>query len=101
MQKNPYDFFFRTLANRKRLAIVYALQRGERNVTQLGRLLRINQTTLSHHLQRLLRCEFVHVRRANPARYYSLNEATIGPLLKLIDRHVDRYCLKACVRCAA
>ncbi len=99
MQNNPYDFFFRTLANRKRLAIVHALQAGEQNVTQLVRQLRMNQTTLSHHLQRLLRCQFVHVRQENPARYYSLNRATIRPLLQLIDRHVNRYCRKACVKC--
>ena len=53
-----------------------------------------NQTTTSHNLKRLLRCGFISVERKGKERIYSLNQATIGPLMKLIDSHMNTYCKK-------
>jgi DNA-binding transcriptional ArsR family regulator len=99
MIKQPYKFFFHTLANKSRLEIVHALLDGEMNVTELTKKLRIKQSTISHNLKRLLLCRFIHIRREGPFRYYSLNKETIEPLLKLIDKHVNKFCKKVCQRC--
>ncbi len=99
MIKQPYKFFFHTLANKTRLEIVHTLLDGEMNVTELIKKLRMKQSTVSHNLKRLELCKFVILRRDGPYRYYSLNNETIKPLLKLIDRHVNKFCKKVCQRC--
>jgi len=88
--------FFRTLGNQTRLAIIYTLRDGEKNVTELTQALKLKQTTISHNLRRLELCRFVKVRQDGPFRYYSLNKETIEPLLKLMDKHVNKYCKHLC-----
>lgn len=99
MIKQPYKFFFHTLANKTRLEIIHALLDGEMNVTELTKKLKMKQSTISHTLKRLLLCQFIHIRREGPSHYYSLNKETIEPLLKLIDRHVNKFCKKVCDKC--
>ena len=79
MIKTPYKKFFHTLGNRTRLAIIYTLKSGEKNVTELTKALKLKQTTISHNLRRLEQCQFVKIRQDGPFRYYSLNNETIEP----------------------
>ncbi|MFQ5406368.1 MAG: ArsR/SmtB family transcription factor [Candidatus Micrarchaeia archaeon] len=96
---NPYDFFFGTLANKKRLEILQLLQKnGSLNVSRITSRLRLNQSTVSHSLKRLERCNFVSVRQRGKQRYYSLNQKTILPLLKIIEEHVENNCRKICCK---
>ena len=88
MIETPYKKFFHTLGNQTRLAIIYTLKSGEKNVTELTEELKLKQTTVSHDLRRLEQCQFVKMRQDGPFRYYSLNKETIEPLLKLMDKHV-------------
>jgi len=94
-----YHFFFRTLGNPTRLAIIHALLDGEKNVTALTKMIGLNQTAVSLHLRRLLLCRFISARREGTYRYYSLNQETIGPLLRLMDKHVNTFCSRACTKC--
>ena len=94
--KTPYKIFFHTLGNQTRLAIIYTLKNGEKNVTELTKVLKLKQTTISHNLRRLERCQFVKIRQDGPFRYYSLNKETIEPLLRLMDKHVNTYCKNLC-----
>lgn len=96
MSKTPYDLFFSTLGNQTRLAILHALMKGPKNVTRLTKELGFDQTTVSHNLRRLTICGFVHKNKNGRYRVYSLNRETILPLLKLIDRHTDKYCKRLC-----
>ncbi|MCH7597875.1 winged helix-turn-helix transcriptional regulator [Patescibacteria group bacterium] len=96
MIETPYTIFFRTLGNQTRLAIIYTLKSGEKNVTELTKVLKLKQTTISHNLRRLLRCQFIKIRQDGPFRYYSLNKETIEPILKLTDKHVNKYCKNLC-----
>ncbi len=88
-----YGVFFETLANQNRLRIINALRQGERNVTQIVAKTGLEQTCVSHCLTRLERCGFVSARRDGKYRVYALNEATILPLMKLIDSHTRAYCI--------
>ncbi len=94
MKNISYKRFFRTLANENRLKIIHYLQKNNsRNVSQIIKATMIEQTLVSHHLKRLSECRFVEVKQNGKERVYSLNKETIGPLLLLMDKHVNTYCV--------
>lgn len=94
MIKEAYKLFLGTLSNENRLKIINLLRESSKNVSEICRELRFNQTTVSHNLRRLEKCGFVFMKRKGKCRYYSLNERTIKPLMKLIDQHMHKYCEK-------
>jgi len=96
MPKSPYKIFFHTLGNKTRLEIIHALRNKSLNVTELTKKLPYKQSTISHNLKRLVSCQFVRVQRKGLYRYYYLNKETIEPLLKIMDKHVAKYCSKIC-----
>ncbi len=98
MTKIPYKLFFGTLGNEMRLQILHALVRRQKNVTELTNELGFDQTTISKNLKRLTECGFVHNSRKGKHSIYSLNKKTILPLLKLIDRHTNKYCKYLCCK---
>jgi len=86
------SLFFSTLSNPTRLAIVELLRKGPRNVTEISKALRQDQTMISHNLRPLVRCGFVFVERRWKERVYSLNRETMDALFKLIAGHAKKYC---------
>ncbi len=92
--RQPYNTFFGTLANQCRIDIIELLSKGSKNVTQICKELKCNQSTISHNLQRLEHCGFVFVKPNGKERVYSLNQETIKPLLKLMHKHMGDYCNK-------
>lgn len=96
MLKKPYKLFFGTLANNQRLEIINLLRKEPRNVTEICKKLKFNQTTVSHNLAILKKCSFVFVQKNGKKRLYSLNKKTIKPLMGLIDNHTERFCKYLC-----
>ena len=94
--RKPHTFFFETLGNQARWDIVHLLQESPHRVTDIAEKLGLEQSLVSHHLRRLKTCGFVTVEKRGTERVYSLNEEDIGGLLRLIDKHVDRFCKKVC-----
>jgi ArsR family transcriptional regulator, cadmium/lead-responsive transcriptional repressor len=88
-----YKIFFGTLVSESRLKIINLLRKGKKNVTQLVKELKMDQTAVSHDLARLKSCGFVRVEVEGKFRYYRLNEKTIDPLMKLIDEHMAGNCI--------
>lgn len=95
----PYKVFFETLGNKTRWDIVHFLQKKPQRATDIAEKLGYEQSLVSHHLQRLEVCGFVAVEQKGTERIYELNKETIGPLLKLMDRHINRFCAKSCRTC--
>lgn len=94
MMKLSYKRFFTTLGNENRLKIIHFLQnQGSKNVSGIVEGTELEQTLVSHNLKRLLNCHFVEVEQNGKERVYSLNKATIRPLLALMDKHVNSYCV--------
>ncbi len=89
-----YEIFFTSLANPNRLQIILSLQEGSKNVTELCVHTGFEQTMVSHNLKRLETCGMVFAERKGKNVYYSLNQKTIKPLVKMIDSHVTEYCCK-------
>lgn len=97
MMKHPlpvYEIFFTSLANPNRLQIIMSLREGDKNVTEICSHTGFEQTMVSHNLKRLERCGMVFAERKGKSKYYSLNQETIKPLIKMIDSHVSNYCCK-------
>ena len=94
--RDPYKRFFGTLANQYRLEIIESLEKGKLNVTDLCKKTGLNQSTLSHNLQRLEECGFVFVKKKGKERIYSLNKRTIKPLLVLMHSHINQFCRRLC-----
>lgn len=88
-----YKIFFGTLVSESRLKIINFLRGRKRNVSEIMEELRIDQTAVSHDLSRLKKCGFVKSEIKGKFRYYGLNEETINPLMKLIDKHMSQYCV--------
>ena len=68
------------------------------NVTQLTKKSGLEQSAVSHHLKRLKLCRFVEMKVNGKERVYSVNEDTVGPLFRLMDKHVKKYCCHLCCR---
>lgn len=100
MKDLSYKRFFTTLGNENRLAIIHFLAKnGPQNVSQIVEGTNLEQTAVSHNLKRLLSCQFVHLRPNGKERVYSVNQETIKPLLVLMDKHVRKFCKRACEKC--
>jgi len=89
---NANSLFFQALANNIRTNIIlYLLKNGPRNVSSISTDLGIEQTQVSHNLRCLASCGFVKASREGKSRIYSLNQETVPPLLKIVNRHLDKY----------
>ncbi len=88
-----YKIFFGTLVSEPRLRIINLLRNGRKNVGEIMGGLAMDQTAVSHDLQRLKQCGFVSVENDGKFRYYSLNDKTIKPLIDLIEKHMGLYCV--------
>ncbi len=88
-----YKQFFGTLVSQSRLDIINLLRKGKKNVGEIMQELKMDQTAVSHDLSRLKECGFVLVEIDRKYRYYKLNDETIRPLMALIDKHMNQYCI--------
>ncbi len=95
----PHQFFFETLGNQTRWDIVHLLIEKPYRATDIARKLGYEQSLVSHHLRRLETCGFVKVKANSTERVYYLNKGTVAPLLKLVDKHVNKFCKKVCLNC--
>ena len=88
-----YKVFFGTLVSEPRLRIINSLRKGKRNVSQIIRELKMDQTSVSHDLSRLKQCGFVSSETEGKYRYYKLNEQSIKTLMEIIEKHMLKYCI--------
>jgi len=97
MKYTVFDDFFTVLGNKQRVKILqYLNSAGGKNVTQISRKLKLEQSAVSHSMQRLLGCHFVVMEARGKERIYTINKDTVQPLFELIETHVKKYCVKGC-----
>lgn len=84
--------FFRKLAYPLYITILSSLKEKEKNVSELVKDLKIEQSKVSHALTSLKQCRLVEVKKEGKKRIYSLNKRTILPIFKLIDKHEKCFC---------
>lgn len=96
MNKSTYHIFFGNLSNQLRISIITSLKEKEKNVGELTKDLKVEQSKISHALQNLRNCKIVEVEQKGKERIYSLNKKTIVPMLNLIDKHAKSFCKCEC-----
>ena len=74
LQADMLARMFRVLGDQNRIRILAALSQGERNVTELCKLLRMRQPAVSHHIGILRTSGFVINRRQGKKVFYSICE---------------------------
>lgn len=80
---------FRALAEPARLAILHALEDGERTVTDLVEATGMAQGNLSKHLQQLFAGGFVTRRRDGLFVFYALADAHVLALCELMCGRIE------------
>lgn len=96
MLSTAHQQFLKTLGNPKRIELMLLLMGGPMTVTELTEKSGMEQPTVSHHLKRLKLCQFVKNTVNGKERIYSVNEETMEPLIRLMDKHVKKYCQRLC-----
>jgi DNA-binding transcriptional ArsR family regulator len=91
-----YNIFFSNLANPLKIGIILSLREKSKNVTEIIKDLRVEQSKVSHALKSLKECNIVEMKQKGKERIYSLNKDTIVPIFKLIDKHASTYCKGKC-----
>src|SRR4051794_35402591 len=75
---------FRMLSDATRLAILRALMRGERNVTQVVEETGRNQANVSKHLKMLAEAGLLGRRKEGLQVFYKLNDPLVERLCRLV-----------------
>lgn len=96
MLRPAHQQFLKTLGNPRRVELMLHLLKKPMNVSDLVKKSGMEQSAVSHHLRRLKICNFVMVKQNGKERVYSVNEETAGPLMRLMNTHVKKYCTKLC-----
>ncbi|MBW2988716.1 metalloregulator ArsR/SmtB family transcription factor [Candidatus Woesearchaeota archaeon] len=91
-----YELFFETFSNKTRIRIIESLVHGPRSVNEICALTGEEQSKVSHNLKKLAECNFLYLRKQGKKRIYSLNKDTILPILKIVEKHVRKYCREIC-----
>ncbi len=90
---DTYKIFFGTLVSQPRLKIINLLREGKKSVSDIMNKLKMDQTSVSHNLSRLKKCDFVSVETKGKFRYYKINKETIKPVMEIIDKHMLQHCI--------
>lgn len=83
------DLIFRAFAEPTRMRILHLLLHGELAVSELVKILRRPQPTVSRHLAYLRRARLIRTRRSGTRRYYRLTPARYAFHRRLLE------CLKS------
>lgn len=89
-----HHMFFQTMGNDTRLHILNSLREKPLNVSEICTHTGYEQTLVSHHLKMLEHHGMVFSEKKGKYKYFTLNQKTIEPLLRLIDKHTHKYCCK-------
>ncbi len=98
MKKSSYNNFFMNFATKSKFDIIMALKGGPLNVTEIAKKVGDEQSAVSHNLIKMSTCHILNVRKQGKQRIYSLNDDTVIPILKIVEGHVKRCCLRGCER---
>ena len=90
-EQSKLTVILRAMGNAKRMRILNELSDGrERSVSELeGVITSLSQSALSQHLARLRRANIVKTRRESQTIYYSINDADVLRILRLLGHLYD------------
>ena len=80
---------FKLLSSEKRLAILMRLEEKPYSVSELIKTLQMEQSAVSHQLQKLREEQVVAVEKVGRTVYYHLTDSHIIDLLTNAEKHVE------------
>lgn len=86
-----HRMFFKAFSNTTRFKIINLLKNDPMTVTEICSKLGFEQSRVSHNLKCLEQCGFVNGKQNGKWKTYSLDKETIIPIIKLFDKHVEKY----------
>lgn len=79
---------FKTLGDRTRIKILYALSKSELCVCDISTILNMSMSAVSHQLRVLRNMKLVKYRKKGKEVYYSLDDNHVVQLIKVSLEHV-------------
>ena len=92
-----YHNFFVHFSNPTKLRIVEELAKHPMSVGEIAAALEEEQSKISHSLTTMAACNIVQSEQQGKRRIYSLNQATVQPIMKLVEEHTKNFC-KECAK---
>ena len=81
--------FFKVFGDVTRLRILYFLQKGESNVSDISTALGMHQTAISHQLKILRQIRLIRYRKEGRSVYYALSDNHIEEILTIGIDHIQ------------
>ena len=85
-------------ASGSKFDIIMALREGPLNVSEITKRVGGEQSAVSHNLIKLSGCHVLDVKKVGKQRVYSLNLETVVPILRTVEQHVKKYCIRKCCK---
>lgn len=98
MKESNYHLFFGRFSTKLKTDVLNALMKKPMNVNELAEEIKAERSKVSHALTSLRMCRIVGAEKKGRERVYSITKDTVKPMLKLVDRHVAKYCKTCLVR---
>lgn len=86
---NELANFYRGLGDETRIKLILLLFNCELNVNEIANKMNMNQSTISHQLQKLKILRLVKTRRDGQAIYYSLDDDHISNIISITLEHLN------------
>lgn len=89
------DNFLKCVVDENRKKIIMFLGKKEHNVNEIVKKLKIEQSLVSHHLNRLKCCGLVKTKQVGKNIVYSLTDTEIYTILKKVDKLSEKLKVKS------
>jgi DNA-binding transcriptional ArsR family regulator len=91
--------FFSALSSRTRLAIIDALKKEAKTVTEIATALKQEPSNIGQNLEVLEHCVLVRSEGSGKEKRYFLNKEIMEPLSEILAFHTSKHCpgLKECI----
>ncbi len=96
MKCRSYEDFFKNFAHRTKFLIIMHLKEKPMSVNELSKKMGEEQSKISHNLAKLAQCNILTVTQRGKQRIYSVNRDTVLPVIKMVEKHVKKYCREGC-----